>query len=392
MRPHESNRTALAAQATTTTCRRNRGTLALALFASSSRASSIVATTAAFSPPPVPSSFFFGASTSTSSVVRDVSPPFLEASSSSEVTSPPRHPRHPPPPPPTTTTTTSAPPAASVVVDFYDALDDLYDRSSSIKCPFFRRRAADLIDDAATVGRFLLVRHKSLPVVSDLLSPSYDDDGDGGRGRGNGGRGEIDVDENEVVADALLPVPPGCKPLGRHIGRDGAGKARHATISDVARRIEYDWTSGPLGPTKGYYITGRLDSTMYRDDCLFTGPDPDMPVRGLRKYLGAASHLFDARRSDARLLSLAYDTNGGECGRGLIEARWRLGGTIMLPWRPTVEPWTGTTRYHLDDEGLIKLHEERWDISVWRAFVCTLIPSARTWRIWRDADGTAVRV
>jgi len=260
----------------------------------------------------------------------------------------------------------------------------MYDRSASIKCPFFRRRAADLIDDASAVGRFLLIRHKSLPVVSNLLMEEVAGDfGD-----------DDDDDDYHRSASSSFPVPPGCKPLGRHIGRDGAGKARHLHVSEVERRVRGDWTSGSLGASKGYYITGRLDSTLYRDDCLFTGPDPDMPVRGLRKYLGAASSLFDPRRSDAELLSLSHDEFGGEGGRGVIEARWRLGGVINLPWHPTVEPWTGTTRYHLDDEGLIRLHEEGWDISVWRAFVCTLIPGARTWRIWDDNadDGVTAHV
>jgi hypothetical protein len=157
-------------------------------------------------------------------------------------------------------------------------------------------------------------------------------------------------------------------------------------VSDVARRVYDDWTGGANGPSKGYYITGKLDSRMYRDDCRFEGPDPDMPVVGLRKYLNAASSIFDPRRSDAVLLSLRYDECGGGRECGSIVASWRLGGVINLPWHPRVEPWTGQTTYHLDDEGLIYLHVETWDISVWRAFVCTLIPSANRWRIW-DARG-----
>ncbi|KAL3817504.1 hypothetical protein ACHAXA_007094 [Cyclostephanos tholiformis] len=275
-------------------------------------------------------------------------------------------------PPPAGGAATAATTATRAMIDFYAALDGMYDESISIRCPFFRRRVADLIDDVASVVRFLVIRHKSLPVISDLLNDEHDGD---------------------VVVDDVVPFPPvnpGCKPLGRHMGRDFPTiKARHTHISRVADRVRDDWTNGPLGPSKGYYITGRLDPTLYRDDCLFTGPDPDMPVRGLRKYLNAASSLFDARMSDAVLLSLTYDERGGECERGMIVATWRLGGVINLPWHPTVEPWTGTTRYHLDDEGLIRLHQEYWDISVWRAFVCTLIPGMR--RIW-DAGRITARV
>ena len=248
---------------------------------------------------------------------------------------------------------------AAALLDFDDRLNRMYENAGAIKCPFFRRRAADLIDGAAMLARFLLIRHKSLPGLSDLFL-------DAGAAAPGDGR----------VADVLSC--PGCKPLGRHIKRrpDGtAEKTRGLPLADVARRVAGDWTGGNGGATKGYYITGRLDSTVYRDNCLFTGPDPDMPVRGLRKYLSAAAHLFDPRESDAELLSIAWHENAGARGCGQIEVRWRLGGVIQLPWHPRMEPWTGITRYHLDEEQLICLHEETWDISVWRAFTCTLFPA-----------------
>ena len=268
---------------------------------------------------------------------------------------------------------TSSPAAA--VLNFYANLDSLYDKSSLIKCPFFRRRAADLIDNAAMVVQFLLIRHKSLPGFSDLFLDNPP---------GDGGVSLIPSSINNNTLDVFSA--PGCKPLGRHIKRhpDGtAQKTRHLSILDITQRIQNDWIGGVSGIDKGYYITGKLDSTIYRDDCLFTGPDPDMPVRGLRKYLSAAAHLFDPRESDAHLISIKTHEDGGEKGYGMIEVKWRLGGVIMLPWHPEVEAWTGTTQYHLDEEGLIYLHEEGWDISVWRAFVCTLYPEAKSWGIWK---------
>jgi len=276
--------------------------------------------------------------------------------------------------------------SAAAIIDFYANLDSLYDKSSSIKCPFFRRRAADLIDSAAMVVQFLLIRHKSLPFISDLALDYGPED-------------SLDETKKMPVAIASSRImdvfsAPGCKPLGRHIKRNHDGtaqKTRHLSIEDVSQRIRNDWTGGVAGKAKGYYITGKLDSTIYRDDCLFTGPDPDMPVRGLRKYLSAAAHLFDPRQSDAELLSMEHHDDGGEKGYGMIEVKWRLGGVIQLPWHPTVEPWTGTTFYHLDNEGLVYLHEEGWDISVWRAFICTLHPEAKDWKIW-DLERTIINV
>jgi len=198
------------------------------------------------------------------------------------------------------------------------------------------------------------------------------------------------------MEDALAFAPPGCKPLGFRVRTSGAAgrsdrpgpKTRHLPLGAIADSIRSDWMGAPAAAAaksrqwSGYYITGRLNAAVYRDDCLFDGPDPDMPVRGLRKYLGAASHLFDPSTSKAELLSLTYDDEGGNMSRGVVEAKWKIDGSIMLPWRPKVKPWTGSTRYHIDDkDGLIYLHEESWDIGVWEAFVCAVLPDLGD-KIW----------
>ena len=126
-----------------------------------------------------------------------------------------------------------------------DSLKKSYDKALSIPCPFFRRRAADAMDAIDMILRFLLIRHKS--VVSML-------------------------------------EPPGWRCKG-----DTTPKTYGITITELAETIRKDWK---LENDKGYYITGRLSTSIYRDDCFFEGPDPDMPVRGLRKYLNAASQLF----------------------------------------------------------------------------------------------------
>lgn len=289
--------------------------------------------------------------------------------------------------PPSTSTSSSTPSPIQVsksILRFYSKLDELYTRSTSIKCPFLRRRIADAIDGTAMMLQFLLIRHKSLPLLSDLFLDT---------GSTSATAAESDTSTTTTTTTAIHQIDaptswatllsaPGCKPLGRHILRHPNSplslKSTHLPLSDVASRIHRDWTGGTTGPNKGYYITGKLDSTIYRDDCLFTGPDPDMPVRGLRKYLSAAAQLFDSKKSHADLLSMAYREDGD--GRnGTVEVTWKLGGVLMLPWHPEVQPWTGKTTYHLDEEGLIYWHEEEWDISVFRAFVCTLFPGVRAW-------------
>ena len=266
---------------------------------------------------------------------------------------------------------TSPPSVLAHILAQSTRLDSMYDRSARMRCPFLRRRAHDTIDAAAMILRFLVIRHKSLGVFDPLLLG----------GAAIFGGGEAGGRDRLGEADGLLQssvVPPGCKAVGRHVSMNPDGtvrKSRYLPVAEMARTLELDWTAGAGGIHRGYYLTGRLNSTVYRDDCLFDGPDPDMPVRGLRKYLSAASHLFDAATSRAELLSISWEGGGeGKAGHGVVVARWCLGGTLMLPWRPSVRPWTGTTRYHLDEEGLIFLHEEEWDITVSEAFVSTASP------------------
>lgn len=201
-------------------------------------------------------------------------------------------------------------------------IERLYIKTLAIKCPFFRRRMADLLDSIDMVIRFVVIRHKSLDIVGP--PPSW-----------------------------RAPDASAHKQLGLPI----------AKAAEVIRR---DWREDT---NKGYYVTGRLNLTIYRDDCIFDGPDPDMPVRGLRKYLNAASQLFDQGKSRAELLSLDV------VNEHQIVARWRMNGVLRLPWKPKLPDWTGTTVYHRDERGLIYKHEETWDLSVFQAFLLTFLPS-----------------
>jgi hypothetical protein len=211
-------------------------------------------------------------------------------------------------------------------------MDLWYSKSLRIKCPFFKRRTADLLDGVDMVMRFVVIRHKSL----DVIGP-----------------------------------PPGCRSTtmsrNKHKGLD---------TTQISTIIQQDWRQDT---DKGYYITGRLNTTIYRDDCLFDGPDPDMPVKGLRKYLNAISHLFDHATSTAELQDLVVvdDTT--------IQARWKIQGVLHLPWHPKLPEWTGTTTYHLDQQGLVYLHEETWDMSVWQAFTQTLLPQVAD-KIWNTQE------
>ena len=202
-----------------------------------------------------------------------------------------------------------------------DKVEQWYSRALSIKCPFFRRRASDLLDAADMLMRFLVVRNES-----------------------------------------LLGPPPSLRGVER--GMERREKTLYLSREELMEAIRKDWRQDT---NKGYYCNGRLSTNIYRDDCLFDGPDPDMPVKGLRKYLNAASQLFDQKTSRAELLSLQIEND-------VIVARWRFNGNLRLPWRPRMPEVVGKTVYHTDPTGLIYKHEESWDMSAYEAFFWTMVP------------------
>ena len=208
-------------------------------------------------------------------------------------------------------------------------LDAMYSKSLKIKCPFFRRRATDSVDGLASVVQFVLARHKSLPI----------------------------------------PVLPS----GQLIISNSAVKLSGLSVSHVANILEKDWKCkanvGDLTHGKGYYITGKLTREIYQDYCFFDGPDPDMPVTGLKKYISSTSQLFDHKHSRADLISMVTSDE-----EKTITIKWRLEGILNLPWHPKLKPWTGQTTYFIDNDGLIDRHIESWDISVVDAFVSVLLP------------------
>ncbi|CAM9701844.1 unnamed protein product, partial [Ectocarpus fasciculatus] len=117
-----------------------------------------------------------------------------------------------------------------------------------------------------------------------------------------------------------------------------------------------------------YYVTGDLTPSLYRPDCLFT--DPTTRVESVERYTAAVKLLFDPDNAQVDLLSLVVkdDTH--------IFAEWRLQGYLKFPWHPYVKPYTGTTLYTLDSDGLISRHEETWSISALEAARATITPTA----------------
>lgn len=215
-------------------------------------------------------------------------------------------------------------------------MDIWYRKSQSQKCPFLRRRAGDTLDNIEVLMKHLIIREQCW----HLMGP-----------------------------------PQAWRPCG--LNKKQALQKYNTVSPDLLHEIVmHDWKNET---GKGYYITGKLTTACYRDDCVFLGPDPDMPVRGLRKYIGVAAHLFDSETSHARLVSLQFDEDD------VLEASWVMTGILRLPWKPTLPKVTGKTRYLTDARGLVWCHEESWDVSVAYAFLATLFPKL-VHRFWRAPE------
>jgi hypothetical protein len=213
-------------------------------------------------------------------------------------------------------------------------LDAWYKHSQSIKCPFFRRRIGDTLDNLETIIKHTIIR----PECWDLMGP-----------------------------------PQAWRPAGSNY-KQSRIKYLGLSTERLKNYITDDWKPST---GKGYYVTGKVTTAIYRDDCFFGGPDPDMPIRGLRKYLGVAAHLFDSKTSRADLLDFEVLDNV------TLQAHWQMQGILKLPWHPHLPVFRGETTYHLDSQGLIERHEETWDLSVAQAFVATLFPKVAN-SIWKE--------
>lgn len=191
-------------------------------------------------------------------------------------------------------------------------------RARAVRCPFWRRRFTDALEViSATLSWAAATRHKSLPT-------------------------------------------PGFVGVTQSAG--ASFKRENLSMENRLRIIAEDFT------VRQYYVTGRLSADIYAEDCLFDGPDPDVPVRGLAKYTDATGNLFYRPKSRVDLLQI--DVVDGE----KIRAHWRLEGALNLPWKPQIKPYTGSTLYTFDERGLVVRHVEEWSISAFDAFVSTLFP------------------
>ena len=257
-------------------------------------------------------------------------------------------------------------------------MDRWYQQSQEKKCPFIRRRSGDFLDNVETMIKHTMIRkdrwHLMGPpqacrdpsdpfnfVIVDTTSISP----------ATSHRIATRKDEHRSLSTSSYHTAP---PTHTNKKKTKCKKQRGLSITQLEEILRKDWRADSER-NKGYYVTGRLTTEIYRNDCYFDGPDPDMPIRGLRKYVGVANRLFDASKSECKLLSLhRVESNREDGDSQQLVAHWELQGALRLPWKPTLPKFRGTTIYHIDPEGLIERHEETWDITVEQAFSHTFLP------------------
>ncbi|KAG1656176.1 hypothetical protein FOA52_008715 [Chlamydomonas sp. UWO 241] len=120
-----------------------------------------------------------------------------------------------------------------------------------------------------------------------------------------------------------------------------------------------------------YFVTGRLNTAIFDDDCRFVDPTND--VTGLGRYLTALGLLFDPQYSKVVLRKISIT------GPSTIEADYTSGGYLRqenFPWRPYVAPYDGHVTYTLGPTGLVVVQAQAWSISPLFALRETFTPTS----------------
>lgn len=133
---------------------------------------------------------------------------------------------------------------------------------------------------------------------------------------------------------------------------------RPAELASVLRRDLTD---------RRYILTGKLTPEIFEDNCRFV--DPNNAVDGLARYRQALALLFDPEDSHLEVQDVQVSQ-----GDRTIQADYVASGTLKLPWRPRIAPWSGHIVYTLNSDGLIVSQVDAWNITRFDAIRQTFTP------------------
>ena len=174
-------------------------------------------------------------------------------------------------------------------------------------------------------------------------------------------------------------------------GNNNNKKTTGLSLGEIAARLAVDLSQGHAG-TGGYFLTGDLDESIFRDDCVFV--DPTNRVSSLAQYRSALRILFDPTQSEIQLLPLNEGSNNSSNDDGndsnnnnrsirqrvsstssspstssllrvdatarTITAKIRSRGALQLPWHPYVTAYESIIVYSVDPSGLIAQQSQTW--------------------------------
>ena len=239
------------------------------------------------------------------------------------------------------------------------------------KCPFLRRRASDMLD-----------------ALDSVLENLY----------------KVTLLPHDTTSSTCW-TPIAWRKDDRRLSETttSSPKLLHLSDTQFAQLIHRDWkVHSQHQQHKGYYVTGRINTQLYANDCVFEGPDPDMPVKGLRKYANAAGSLFCPKTSTCELIQLEQiivslnekEEEEPQQQYDLLQATWKFQGTLRFPWRPKLPTVYGTTTYHRRaSDGLIERHAETWDnMNAWQAFWKTFVDARWTNTVEDDDDDDTTEI
>jgi len=113
---------------------------------------------------------------------------------------------------------------------------------------------------------------------------------------------------------------------------------------------------------RNYLWTGNIDASLYDPGCVFT--DPTLSFKGLETFQRNVANLRPILNKVVP--DGACDLFSIEMDEGTLEvcAKWRMFGTLRLPWRPRLD-LTGRTNFRFDPArgGRVVDYREQWDIS-----------------------------
>lgn len=115
-------------------------------------------------------------------------------------------------------------------------------------------------------------------------------------------------------------------------------------------------------------FAGNIDASLYDPDCVFT--DPTLSFKGLDTFQRNVANLrpiLNRLVPDGACDLFGIDLEEGACE---VCARWRMYGTLRLPWRPRID-LTGQTRFRYAPErgGRVVEYREQWDLSAAEALL-----------------------